>query len=850
MRGKNMDKKLYDILNGKGENYLLPFYWQHGDHTDKIPEQIQTIYESGCRAFCVESRPHPDFAGEGWWRDMDIILAEAKKRDMKVWLLDDDKFPTGHAAGLIASKYPDLRQWNVAERHIDVCGPMKGGSVLASATGHEHILLGAYAYKRHADHDEICDLDAIDLTANVKNGCLYWDVPEGLWRIFFYYKTRQGIMKDYIDMTREESVHALIEAVYETHYEHYKEYFGNTFAGFFSDEPCFGNEFRYGVPKLGFVGKRGFRLPWNDDLIEIMRDKLGYDPVPHLNLLWFEDGVNGDFQSEFRYTYMNAITDMYSRCFNKQLADWCADHGVMYIGHVIEEAATSVGAGHFFKATRWQHMSGIDVVLHSVMPGMDAISHSSSGSAGFLHSDFSHYALAKLGASLAHIEPRTKGRAMCEALGAYGWAEDTTVMKYIMDHMMVRGINHFVPHAFDSKFPDPDCPPHFGIEGKDPCFDGFTALMGYTNKVCHLLYGTKHIAKTAIFYPYENDWASRFDSAMPVEQVAVKLYDAHIDFDIVPHDYLGADKVKDGKLCLGDEQFECLIVPYADHISADVEKTFAEMQAKGFKIIFVNSMPENVKIECKAIALESLAEELTAMGMGDVIFEDGFSKVRVYHCQRDGKDVFMFANEERKHVVTTIKLPCTGNFAYLDLASDMMFADKTDDGKITLDLEPTQSAIIVFGDNSGLMSMPQIEKTVDIAPEYDLELASYEDLTAFESAGHFNSFFNVTGPDFKPAFSGKMRYTFNIDVEREDHVILDLGRVGHCATLYVNGKNMGTRFSAPYTFDLTDAVNKGKNEITVTVGNTLAQAIRDRFSFNMLIAPAGLLGDMKIKYYK
>lgn len=264
---------------------------------------------------------------------------------------------------------------------------------------------------------------------------IHWDVPEGLWRIFFYYKTRQGVMKDYIDMTREESVHALIEAVYETHYKHYKEYFGNTFAGFFSDDPCFGNEFRYGVPKLGFVGKKGFRLPWNDELVEIMRNKLGYDPIPHLNLLWFEDGENGDFQCEFRYAYMDAITDMYSKCFNKQLADWCEDHGVMYMGHVIEEAATSVGAGHFFKATRWQHMSGIDVVLHSVMPGMDHISHSSGGASGFLVSDFSHYALAKLGASLAHIEPHMKGRAMCEALGAYGWAEDTTVMKYILDHL-------------------------------------------------------------------------------------------------------------------------------------------------------------------------------------------------------------------------------------------------------------------------------------------------------------------------------------------------------------------------------------------------------------------------------
>lgn len=845
-----MDIKLKDILNGQTDNYLMPFFWQHGDHTEKLPEQIQTIYDGGCRAFCVESRPHPDFAGEGWWRDMDIILAEAKKRGMKVWLLDDDKFPTGHAAGLIAEKYPDLRQWNVAERHIDICGPMKDGAVLASATGPEHILLGAYAYRRRADHEEICDIEGIDLTANIKDGYLYWDVPEGLWRIFFYYKTRQGVMKDYIDMTRAESVHALIEAVYETHYEHYKEYFGDTFVGFFSDEPCFGNEFRYGIPKLGFVGKRGFRLPWNDDLVDIMKSKLGYDPIPHLNLLWFEDGQNGDFQCEFRYAYMDAITDMYSRCFNKQLADWCADHGVMYMGHVIEEASTSVGAGHFFRATRWQHMSGIDVVLHAVMPGMDHISHSSSGAAGFSISDFSHYALAKLGASMAHIEPNTKGRAMCEALGAYGWAEDTSTMKYIMDHFMVRGINHFVPHAFDSKFPDPDCPPHFGIEGKDPAFEGFTALMNYTNKVCHILYGAKHIAKTAIFYPFENEWASRFDNAMPVEKVAIELYDAHIDFDIVPHDYLGAEKVQNEKLCLGDEQFECLVVPYADHMASDVVKTLCEMQEKGLKLIFVNGKPENADIGGEIIALDSLASCLTEMGMGDVIFPEGFSKVRVYHCRRDGKDIFMFANEERRAVNTTVKLPCCGKFAKLDLANEKIFGGDSEDGEIAIALEPSQSNIFIFGDNEGLEKEPTLQNTVEISPEYDLYLADCENLDDFKLEGRFDRFFNVTGPDFKPTFSGKMKYCFKINAERGESIALDLGRVGQSARLFVNGKDMGVRFTAPYVFDVTEAIVDGENEVEVIVGNTLTQKVRDRFSFNMLLAPSGLLGNVFLKYYK
>ena len=74
---------------------------------------------------------------------------------------------------------------------------------------------------------------------------------------------------------------------------------------------------------------------------------------------------------------------------------------------------------------------------------------------------FYHYALGKLGASAAAIEPLKKGRAMCEIFGNYGWQEGTYLEKYLADHFMVRGINYFVPHAFSAKdFPDPDCPPH------------------------------------------------------------------------------------------------------------------------------------------------------------------------------------------------------------------------------------------------------------------------------------------------------------------------------------------------------------------------------------------------------
>ena len=102
-----MYKKLKDVLQNKENNFMMPFYWQHGDHYETIPQEIESIYNSGCRAFCVESRPHKGFVDEPWWRDMDLILSEASKRNMDVWLLDDDHFPTGHAVGHISKYHPE-----------------------------------------------------------------------------------------------------------------------------------------------------------------------------------------------------------------------------------------------------------------------------------------------------------------------------------------------------------------------------------------------------------------------------------------------------------------------------------------------------------------------------------------------------------------------------------------------------------------------------------------------------------------------------------------------------------------------------------------------------------------------
>lgn len=89
------------------KSYIRPLFWQHGEPEAVLKEEIHQMFQNGIDSFIVESRPHPDYLSHGWWRDLDIIIAEAKRLGMKVWIFDDSAFPSGYGAGKLKSLYPE-----------------------------------------------------------------------------------------------------------------------------------------------------------------------------------------------------------------------------------------------------------------------------------------------------------------------------------------------------------------------------------------------------------------------------------------------------------------------------------------------------------------------------------------------------------------------------------------------------------------------------------------------------------------------------------------------------------------------------------------------------------------------
>lgn len=864
-----MKTKLQNALSGNYANHIFPFFWQHGEDDETLLTELHKIYESGIRSVCVEGRPYEDFGKEPWFEDVALILAECKKLGMEFWLLDDKRFPTGQAGGLLKEKYPHLGKRKITERHFDVLGPAKDISAfmgLWMQMGQDNRMVGVVACKRYPDSaEQRMTGEAIDITHcyDPETGMVNWDVPEGYWRIFMLID--QPMQDGFIDMLREESVHVQIEGVYEPHYQRFKEYFGNTFRGFFSDEPFIMDD--VWMPH-GSQNRSKKDYPWNEFVKEDLASLHGESWLTDLPTLWFPS----DTAPKMRVDFMEVVTKRYEKCFCYQLGDWCREHGVEYIGHVVEDNDRHTGfssGGHFFRSLNGQDMAGIDVVLCQIVPGMSHNNIVVPCHYDISDADFFHFGLAKLGSSHGHIQPLKKGRAMCEIFGAYGWPEGIKMMKWLTDHMLVRGINNYVPHSFTPKYPDQDCYPHFYEHGHNPEFRPFGKLMGYMNRVSDILSDGLHHAAAAVFYHAVAEWSG--EDCMPFEKPGKVLTENQIDFDVIPMDVLSDIKVENGRMWLNGENYRVFVLPYAKVLPKAIVEQFANLAKAGLPVWCVNDTPEKtvegeripkeVRDLFHVVPLNDLAKKMQAAGLCDVTFQDesntrlGSRDLRVYHYTKDGGHAVFVTHEG-------VESSITGKLWLEDFAgTEVLRYDPMEnkawrqkvDGSIPIKLDPYGSVLFFFGELGDVTDLPLWEENIvdwtkaEVSP-WHISFAAPEvydpatpDFSVFDGEEITTELYNIVRRHKK--FCGYVKYETELTLP-EGATEIDLGQVGEAAWVWIDGKFVGDRIAPPYRVSVNTS---GKVCLTVVTTSHPAYAVPDYLGMFIACEPVGLLGDVMVR---
>ena len=864
-----MDKRIADSLANRPDSYILPFFWQHGESHAILIEEIIAIQNSGIREFCVESRTHEEFGREAWWTDFRFILDQARERGMRVWLLDDKCFPTGYANGRLTTGagYEHLRKKVLRHHYIDVLGPVPQAAILVNdyLRAGEDLLL-AVAYRRSGKDCELVG-DPLPLGAPSPDGFIYLDIPDGVWRIFFLVRTGQvnDCMKNFIDILSPESCRLMLDAVYEPHYQHFAEYFGNTFAGFYSDEPNFGNT---AWTYQSRVGAEDLLAPWRDDLPDLIAAETGLRPdevLSRLPALWQD---LKDWKSLIRTAYMNVVTRLYQENFSWLLGDWCRDHGILYIGHIIEDMNCHMrlgyGSGHYFRALIGQDMAGIDVVMQQIIPGLSEMKHAYLPIESPGDPEFFTYTLAKLASSQAHIQPLKQGRAFCEVFGGYGWAEGLSMMKHLIDLLTAQGINHYVPHAFDPKYPDLDGPPHFYARGGNPQYPLFGDLMRYTQRICHVLSGGCHQASVAVYYNAESEWSGGKYSLF--QGVAKTLLQQQIDFDFIPADTLYSEEaaVAGNKLLVNGEAYQALIVSYSQILPRQLLNRFHDLAVQGLDVIFIDGLPEQscenkdlseINAAFRVLPLDRLTDELHRNGQDDLRFDDPCPRLFAYHIKRGSTHIYLFYNNDLSHAVNTWfrpKHPIGSEFLVYQAWENKIFRAGTRGGKLPLVLEGGDSVIYVV-DAAEVRPDSRIDPYVlpgtnrrQLDLRFDISLKAAGE-PAYQPYRRQSGLINLTGRDNRPNFKGHMLYKTELAIaDPSAYAFLDLGFVGETASLSINGQYLGSRIAGPYRFALGHSLSSGLNQIQIEVVNNPAYFEKDKLSKFLPLPPSGILGPITL----
>lgn len=842
------------VINEKFEkSNFLPFLWIYGNETtEDILDAVDAIHKSGARSLCVESKRHPYFGQKPFFDDLRAVIERAKEYDMGVWLLDDYCCPTGHAGGML-KKLTHLRKEHILETHTDIIGDNRDIRMIIRKNKEEDELLCACAFKRIDGASQELTGKPIDLTDGVHGRYLYCNLPAGDWRIFFIFRSME-YADDYVDFLRKESCELQIKYVHEPIYKEFKEDFGKNFLGFFIDEPMTDNP-KYKIthrnqhPYFNTVGMEYVCLPFTDKVIDVLKNKVKDFTLPYLTCLWHD---HDEIAPYIRHAYMEYYSDCYRDNYVKLCSDWAHEHGIEYIGHIVEDygvhARLGSGVGHFFKAMEYQDMSGIDIVLNQVIPGFGH--YAQAGTQTLVDTDFFHYVLGQLGASAAHIDPKKRGRAMCEMFGAYGWNLDVTYQKWLMDYLMVRGINRFVAHSFTARRNDIHFPPHFYDHGQNPQFDGFCSMMAYSQRVLTRLENGVHVAPVAMLYDGESEWMNG-ENYMPMQTVARPLVDNFYNYDILPMDtIIDSCYAKDGKLVCNEESYACLIIPKAVYLPKQLIDKLATLAKDGVKIIYVERRTKGCNFG-EVVALGEITEYLDKMNVRDVKVKSSTDLLRYYHVKDGNKDKYFFTNEDVVNTANVkIEIPYKGKIEIYDAMKENVTVQESK-GKLSFKIEPYGS-LYIETQAEGELTAEYEEDVLEIAPTFDISLAPCENLTEFKFYKQTDKLFDIAHYDEQPDFSGSVGYNTKLTInELGDKVILDLGRVGGVAELTLNGKTYPTVVCQPFTVDVTDSVKKGENDLFIKVsGAPVAKYVehadpRWRSSY-IPCRPIGLLGEMKL----
>ncbi|MBO9618833.1 MAG: glycosyl transferase family 2 [Niabella sp.] len=704
-----------------------------------------------------------------------------------------------------------------------------------------------------ADDAAIPLTDFIDLTSKMDAaGLLNWAVPAGTWTVV---RTGHRMTGSKLMIAQPEADGLSIDWFDKKGVDLQFEHLGKIFieeAAKVGAKPAYfcDDSFEDGFPN------------WTEQILEKFRQYRGYDAKPYLPVLSGYVMGGAEISDRFLNDYRRTIADCMADEHYGHFAALCHQHGMLVqneaagpsrSGTICIDGLKNLGrsdlpAGEFWLAPKHEEQENL----------------TDDKSYGVSRLDFGQNKVTKMVASAAHIYGRKLASA--EAFTSFRhWMDYPGSLKQALDRAFCEGINRIVIHTSTATRPKDGLP---GYEyGAGTHFNPnvtwweFAApFFSYVARSQQLL-RAGHFVADVLFY--NGDVAPNLVAQKHIPAALGKGY----DYDVCNAEVLlERVSVHDGKLVLPDGmQYRMLVLPESSRMPVAVLKKIKMLLEAG--AIVMGAPPQTdsgltnypqcdgeIQQIAKLLWKKPVSANGIVVGKGRLFYPGSIRAVlEGMHCQPDfeatnnnawidfihrtteAAEIYFLTNRKKETVQSDCLFRATGRQPELwDAVSGKrwlpVYKEEHGRTKITLTLDVFQSVFVVFPKvkTKGLSAAPNQWQQADGRRKLQELTGSWElnfnPKWGGPAAIHFEELQDWSRhPD--PGiryYSGKAVYRkqFSYATALPDGpLFLELGVVKNICRVWLNEKDLGIVWTAPWRVAVTGKLKRGRNDLRIEVIN-------------------------------
>jgi alpha-L-rhamnosidase len=678
------------------EYTTAPFYvWNAEITKEEIAINMKSFKDAGSSQVIIHQRPGliTEYLSEYWFELYKYAVEKGKELGMKVWIYDENSYPSGFAGGHVPDEMPEsYNQGQGLE--------MTKFKTLPDSCEKYYLCL-----KRENDTFK-------DITATLENE----KGKDGEYILFsktYYRKSDWFGGFSYVDLLYPGVTQKFLDVTMTGYEKSIGDEFGKTVPGTFTDEP-----------EINSPG--GIR--WTPDLFEVFMKQWHYDLKTQLPSLYEETGN----WKKVRHNYTQTLLQLFIDRWSKPCYEYFEEKDLKFTGHYWEHGWPNMHLGGDNMAMyAWHQVPAIDMLFNQWNDSL-------------VGAQFGNIRSVKELASVANQTGRQ--RKLSETYGGSGWDITFADMKRNGDWEYALGVNLMNQHltyftmAGARKY---DYPPSFDYH--EPWWNNYKYLNDHYARLSLALSAGRQVNDILILEPTTSAWL--YDSyvkqnkkvneiGQTFQAFVTKLEKNQVEYDLGSENIIkDRGAVSKTKLVIGQASYSKVVIPpLTENLDLATYKLLERFVMKGGNLIAF-SIPTLIdgsrskelsdffdKYSKKIIILDKLTPEVISkyFTSPDIAFEEITGGV-LYHQRRilsDGQILFLVNSSLTEQVNGSLRTRGKGAIELNTLSGEIYgYPNQIVENQVALNYSiPPAGSLLLFITENEKPILPVPEKSQDMNP--------------------------------------------------------------------------------------------------------------------------------------